>query len=330
MCKFFLKSYFYYGLTKTIQRKGASLSKISKNETIDRVKKLIDSGEGDVGRLYHILEFLKNNRKLYHSDQKYLEGKIDSQFSIDEETSDAVSDRPILSQIQNLIENGQGDPGRLQHIYDMLSNDKPLYLSDQLYLESKLGAPQRAAPRIESKVESIPTETITEPPDIRGSLPKGWTPQSLKDDAIKQGDVSLSIKEEEEEIEKQKRIANELSVQREKLTQLIMHRKQYEQHVSEEKSSLESQIKEERSRIENQTRLSQEIIAQKQELDKVKKERTAIIQSIDSEKNKTTEELLAQKKQLAQAQLEQEKIDEQLKKEQSLLGLKLFLNLFLL
>ena len=72
MCKFFLKSYFYYGLAKTIQRKGVCLSKISKNETIIRVEKLIDSGDGDIGRLYHILEFLKNNRELYQSDQKYL------------------------------------------------------------------------------------------------------------------------------------------------------------------------------------------------------------------------------------------------------------------
>ena len=58
------------------------------------------------------------------------------------------------------------------------------------------------------------------------------------------------------------------------MSQLISHRKEYEQKVTQEKSSLESQIKEERTKIETQTKLSNEIIAQKVELDKVKKERT--------------------------------------------------------
>ena len=114
------------------------MSEISKNETIVRVEKLIESGDGDLGRLYHILEFLKNNRELYHSDQKYLESKLNSHVSLEEETNEDVGDAPLLSQVKNLLENGKGDPGRLQHIYDMLSNDKPLYHSDLLYLESKL------------------------------------------------------------------------------------------------------------------------------------------------------------------------------------------------
>ena len=36
------------------------------------------------------------------------------------------------------MESGNGDPGRLQHIYDMLADNKPLYNSDQSYLESQL------------------------------------------------------------------------------------------------------------------------------------------------------------------------------------------------
>lgn len=45
------------------------------NQTISKVQTLIDSGNGDVGRLCHIMEFLKSNKPLYRSDQAYLEKK---------------------------------------------------------------------------------------------------------------------------------------------------------------------------------------------------------------------------------------------------------------
>ena len=149
------------------------MSKISKEETIIRVEKLIESGDGDLGRLYHILEFLKNNRELYHSDQKYLESKLHSHVSLQDEISESDNDRSLLSQIQTLIESGDGDPGRLQHIYDMLSKDKPLYHSDLLYLESKLKGTMTDHYK-DPETKTISSETKTENSDTRGSLPKGW------------------------------------------------------------------------------------------------------------------------------------------------------------
>ncbi len=43
-----------------------------------------------------------------------------------------------IAKIDVLIDIGNGDVGRLQHIYDMIANEKPLYHSDQVYLETKL------------------------------------------------------------------------------------------------------------------------------------------------------------------------------------------------
>ena len=54
----------------------SQLQHLSLSETIAKVDALIDEGNGDAGRLYHILEFLKNKRPLYHSDKIYLEKKI--------------------------------------------------------------------------------------------------------------------------------------------------------------------------------------------------------------------------------------------------------------
>lgn len=40
---------------------------------IDSVKKLIDNGDGDMGRLTHILGTLESGKSLYGSDEKYLQ-----------------------------------------------------------------------------------------------------------------------------------------------------------------------------------------------------------------------------------------------------------------
>lgn len=302
------------------------MQKLTKTQTIEKIGNLIDSGNGDAGRLYHILECLKNNRILYHSDQVYLENKLNSSFSVEEEP-DNESD--TLSKIQQLIDDGKGDPGRLQHIYDMLANNKHLYHSDIVYLESKLNSLFQESqikpiepPEAKTRKKSVlhPQKIVKESElksETKRTMPKGWS-QDNKSNEI--STLTKNIDDETHKIQQQEQISNEINLQRSKLSQLISHRKEYEQKVTQEKSSLESQIKEERLKIERQTNLSEEIISQKEELSKVKKEREKIIKKIDLEKSKISKELIHQKKQLVQAQLEQEKIEKQIQTEQALLS----------
>jgi len=188
MCEFFLKSIFTLFEQEIIGSLVIHVEQLTLTQTIGKVEYLMDTGKGDPGRLYHILEFLKNNRPLYHSDQIYLENKLNSSFSVEEKP---VEENALLPKVQQLIDSNNGDLGRLQHIYDALSNNKPLYYSDQEYLESKLN------PSIEELcivlVESSKTkqtkkyippmpkevpEKLETKPKIRGSLPKGWSSTS--------------------------------------------------------------------------------------------------------------------------------------------------------
>jgi hypothetical protein len=134
---FFDKVIFTGFNSKLIESKMSHLERMSLSQTISEVDALIDSGNGDAGRLYHILEFLKNNRPLYHSDRVYLENKLDSSFSVEDVP---IEENKLLPKIQQLIDSGNGDPGRLQYIYDALANNKTLYRSDSVYLESKLNS----------------------------------------------------------------------------------------------------------------------------------------------------------------------------------------------
>ena len=183
------------------------MSQLTLSQTIENVQSLIDSGNGDPGRLYHILECLKSNRPLYHSDQNYLEKKLESSFSLEDKPEPPSTGDDVLPKIQELMNTGIGDPGRLQHIYDMISNNKTLYHSDVSYLEAKLNesiSPEPAEIVPEPKrTEYIPPppKPETKPP-TRGTMPKGWsTPDSVEVEKI-----TKDIKKEEEKIEKQKLI----------------------------------------------------------------------------------------------------------------------------
>ena len=53
-------------------------------ETIDEIQYLVETSNWDTGRLTHILEAIKNKKKLYQSDQNYLENKLGVSFSLEE------------------------------------------------------------------------------------------------------------------------------------------------------------------------------------------------------------------------------------------------------
>ena len=292
---------------------------------MSKIESLISNGEGDVGRLYHILESLKNNHPLYHSDKIYLEKKLHSPFSTE---SEPVQENTLLPKIKNLIDSGIGDPGRLQHIYDVLLNNKILYDSDSQYLESKLKIAHKefkiineesysenheiTSTQFDKKIITTPTHTVK----TKGTMPRGWSvnvePQI--------DEITKNIKNEQDKIEEQQKINNEILLQRKNLSQLIAHRQEYDEKIKQEKLFIESQINEERNRIQLQTKLSNEIILQKEELAKIKQEKLSISKKIESEKIKISRDLLLQKKQLAEAQLEQEKIGKQIQNEKELLA----------
>jgi len=114
------------------------MQQLSLTETIDEIQYLVETSNGDTGRLTHILESIKNKKRLYQSDQDYLENKLGTSFSLEEK--EKPLENKILSKIQNLINLEVGDPMRLTHIYDTISKNKPLYISDQQYLENTLNS----------------------------------------------------------------------------------------------------------------------------------------------------------------------------------------------
>ncbi|MBI5697090.1 MAG: hypothetical protein HZC29_01000 [Thaumarchaeota archaeon] len=112
------------------------MASLTPEETRAFVEKLVIAGKGDPGRLNHILVVLREGRKLYGSDQKYLDAKLAQEIGLQEKLKVEES---ALVKVQKLIASGTGDTGRLQFILESLKQGKKLYRSDQQYLEAKLG-----------------------------------------------------------------------------------------------------------------------------------------------------------------------------------------------
>ena len=108
------------------------------DETVfEKIQSLMDSGGGDLGRLRFIMMTLRKGKPLYHSDQKFLERKLNLSIYIEEEkiTEDQSNE---TKQIHKLIKLGIGDTGRLQSILETIQKNNSLYNSDKKYLEEKL------------------------------------------------------------------------------------------------------------------------------------------------------------------------------------------------
>ena len=106
------------------------------DEFLEKIQNLMDSGKGDLGRLRFILMTLRRGNNLYSSDKKYLEKKIGTEIILVEKHKDEKpSNLKLLSSIQELINLGSGDNGRLQFIYETIQNGKQLYNSDKNYLD---------------------------------------------------------------------------------------------------------------------------------------------------------------------------------------------------
>ena len=71
-----------------------------------------------------------------------------------------ITTTSTLEKIQKLIENNDGDTGRLNHIIDFINNEKQLYKTDKIYLENKLNSkiisqPKKVIPNNEEILKQI-------------------------------------------------------------------------------------------------------------------------------------------------------------------------------
>lgn len=317
-------------------------------QTLEEVKKLIETQGGDPGRLRYIYEFLQKGRQLYRSDRIYLEHKLQAEITI-ELPKPPSKQEELMKNIQKLLELKIGFPERLQFMKKCLEKNKPLFKTDQKYLEEKL----QSIPKKLQRRTKIQPQKFVLPKDIQTQERKPFVPKFIpkftrsefSDDYVNQLKTELftakeTIQKLNSELEIAKNTIREqetiIESQKQQLIELkkgILRPEEQKIPKSPEIEEIEKKILEETNKIEEQKSISEQIAKQKEKLNelisyreeyenRVNREKEILDEQIKiekekiAEKDKLVEKLTKQQEELNQSRAEREVILNQIKQEQ--------------
>ena len=265
--------------------------KPSENEIkLKNVKRLISLKFGEPGRLQHILQSLQNNRKLYHSDEKYLELKT--------------------KELQRLAE-GKKIRRKVR---------EPIYPITEIEKEQETIFEPKSPPPMKEKI----TTSINIPDSLKeieeaGLAPKPKESPNLIDLLEDSSRVNLAIDKERQKINKLKHDHEQLKVLRDELSQLIAYRQEYEIKINREKESLEREIKIEQEKVKEKDILVEELIKNQSKIIQTKTEREVLLKQIKIEKEKSEKDLKQEQVELDKVKKMYEELQNEIKlKEESL------------
>jgi DNA repair exonuclease SbcCD ATPase subunit len=246
------------------------------DEKIKGVKRLIAIKFGDPGRLRYILQTLQKNKELYHSDDVYLESKIE-QFH--EYTEGKKIKRKVRIPKQEPIQDEFYQPVEEQPKVEPLAQDIP------------------------EKLQGIEDAVLSQEPKHTSDL------FDLIDDTPK---VDLEIQQEREKISKLKHNHEQIKIQHDELSQLIAYRQEYEQKINQEKEILEKEIKIEQQKVKEKDQLVADLIKNQSQLLQSKTEREVLLEQINIDKEKSEKDLAEMQKELDELKQEYEELQKEI------------------
>ena len=228
------------------------------DERLKNVKKLISLNFGEPGRLRYILQSLQNNKRLYHSDEDYIELKIEQFLRLSEGKR---LKRRIRSKIPESLE-------------ETFTKTVPQEITEPVIAPPSQDIPEKLQ-EIEDAVLSPETKGTADLFDLLDDSPK----------------INAEIGKERERISKVKLNHEQIKVQRDELSQLIAYRQEYEIKINREKELLENEIKMEQEKVKEKDTLVEELIKNQSKLIQTKTEREVLVEQIKIDKEKSEVEL---------------------------------------
>ncbi|RDJ31013.1 MAG: hypothetical protein DWQ18_04555 [Crenarchaeota archaeon] len=339
---------------------------IDVKQAILLIQNIIANNQGDIGRLNFIIESLKNKKKLYKSDQNYIEKKINGVLSYKKQEQ-KNKNFDLQKQIKSLIQGKQGDPGRLNYILESVKKGKKLFKTDQTYLENKLKLiknhqesvikpkhsetntsyqlihnefSQRSLKR-ETEIENLKQELeisknsndelikklddalstistlqktieeknleITKKNQKIGTLTQELSKIKLVNNNPELQDLKNQINAENEKISYQDILHDKIKQQKERLNQLIQYRKEYEQKILKAKEDIYIQLVSENKKIIAHDRLVEELVHSQKQLEQSKVEQEIILEQIKKEQTRLLRDMSDQQKSLDESKAEFDK-----------------------
>ena len=243
------------------------------DERLQSVKKLIALNFGDPGRLRYILQCLQSNKKLYHTDENYLELKNDQFLKASEGKKLKRGLRP--------------------------SQKPETYEDSEKIVDKPVSPPQDITEQLKEIEEAVVSPESEETSDMFDKL----------EDSPK---FSLEVQKERERISNIKHEHELLKVQHDELLQLIAYRQEYEIKINREKEILEKEIKIEQEKVKGKDKLVEELIKNQSKLIQTKTEREVLVEQIKIDKAKSEVELKKKQDELDELKKEYENLQKEI------------------
>ena len=250
------------------------------DEKLKNVKRLISLNFGDPERLRYMFHQLQKNKKLYHSDEKYLESKTEQIIHLRKKKFHHKEESPIPSSLNQKINN------------DIFFGS----ISEKITKKQ----PEKSFPKDIFKLskESKYTEPTLAPNDK----------SPIFDQVGKHPHYNLEIENERLYISKLKLEDNQIKIQRDELSQLITYRQEYEIKINHERENLEKESKIAQQEIKDKDMQVEELITNQSKLIQIKTEREVLIDQIKLYKANAEEELDKKQKELENLKIEFENL----------------------
>jgi hypothetical protein len=239
------------------------------DKKMKKVKRLISLKFGDLGRLEHILQNLQSGKKLYQSDENYIEIKTNEFLQFAE-------GRRLRRRISDIIPQSLKPEKVEEIIYEPI-----LELKKEKSIPPHLDIPKKFQDIEEAIVPSKPKDT------------------SNLVDLLEDGSrVNSALDIERQRISRLKSDHEKLKVQRDELSQLIAYRQEYEIKINHEKEILEKEIRLEQEKVNEKDKLVEELIKNQSKIIQTKTQREVLLKQIEIEKVKSDLDLKQEQNEL--------------------------------
>ncbi|MDH5697991.1 MAG: hypothetical protein OEY54_05620, partial [Nitrosopumilus sp.] len=299
---------------------------ITHNPLLPLVKQLIDSGSGDYGRLQYIYDLLLKGRSLYHSDQVYLQKKLDETAN----NSASLHDEEIKSiEIKDESQSFKSTlhpKGELSQSWDenkfvtqkstdsdqsdMQKNEvSELTTSERENLQlSEIKQTSKEQKRlIESINDDLDSQIKIERETIASNINefKRITIQKEELEKIKTETISIldKIKKEKEDLLKESKL------QEENLIRVQKEQGEIEKNIVQEQKRIQEMQESQKSNLGEKIALLKELKEKELELENTKTEFDEIQNTLEQERQVIESESTKQKENLAKLQSEKKSLE---------------------
>lgn len=274
---------------------------------IIKIQKLISAGAGDTGRLQFIMEFLKQGKTLYKSDQQYLESKIGQKIDytkiITEKKESDKTIESLKSQVswanQKIANLESVITQKITHLQSEYPQDVTLpkgwegdgqsldQIQKQLETEQqRLGHEKTEAEKLRIQQSKL-TQIILDRQEFENQV------------KIEKEQLQKKITQERDNLLEQNKLVEQIKLQESELEQVRAERDTIVSKLQKEQAEIASQAQAERGHLAEQAQVAKKIQEEKEQLESIRAENQKNIQEAKSQERQLVDQVKQEKAKLA-------------------------------